>query len=125
MDDWTETRVGRAFHRLVVGPISHEEYRRMIRETYPAQLPPADSGWARRFGPEVKGQAVDIRFPSHPETAEMAETRRRLRALLDRYPGTWPAAPAYVHVALRAETPSDGANRMARLVQDALRAEDR
>lgn len=60
MDDWTETRVGRAFHRLVVGPISHEEYRRMIRETYPVQLPPMDSGWVERFGREVDWTATPV-----------------------------------------------------------------
>lgn len=88
MDDWTETRVGRAFHRLVVGPISHEDYRRMIRETYPAQLPPMDSGWARRWGAEVQ----DPVYAAHVD-----EARRR------------------------AETPSDGANRMAKTVEGALR----
>jgi hypothetical protein len=76
MDDWTETRVGRAFHRLVVGPISHEDYRRMIRETYPAQLPPADSGWVRRYGHEVDWTVTSV----YAEAQREAWARRTVRA---------------------------------------------
>lgn len=51
--DWTMTRGGRRLRQAVVDPISHERWRTIIRETYPAQLPPEDSGWWARYGHEV------------------------------------------------------------------------
>lgn len=60
MDDWTMTRGGRRFRQLVVDPLSHETYRRMIRETFPAQLPPVDSGWVARFGADVDWTATEV-----------------------------------------------------------------
>ena len=52
--DGTWTRGGRALRRSVVGPLSHETWRRVIRETYPAQLPPVGCGWWQRYGHEVE-----------------------------------------------------------------------
>jgi hypothetical protein len=136
VDDWTETRVGRAFHRLVVGPISHEEYRRMIRETFPAQLPPMDSGWVARFGREVDWTATTL----YDEARREAWARRTVAAagkswathlakfsgavlpresVLPPLPDPWADQPTFDHY----ETPSDGANRMARLLERALRTE--
>lgn len=50
---WHWTRAGRRFRQRIVDPIGHEAWRRLIRETYPAQLPPDGSGWWDRFGREV------------------------------------------------------------------------
>jgi hypothetical protein len=52
--DWTVTRGGRALRAAVLAGITHEDYRAMIRETYPAQLPPRDSGWWERYGHETE-----------------------------------------------------------------------
>lgn len=63
---WHWTRPGRRFRQRVVDPIGHEAWRRLIRETYPAQLPPEDSGWWERFGHEV------IRVQPDPEVVAHA-----------------------------------------------------
>lgn len=58
--DWHWTRAGRRFRQRVVNPIGHEAWRRLIRETYPAQLPPAGSGWGERFGREVDWTSTPV-----------------------------------------------------------------
>lgn len=63
---WHWTRAGRRFRQRVVDPIGHEAWRRLIRETYPAQLPPEGSGWWERFGHEV------IRVQPDPEVVAHA-----------------------------------------------------
>lgn len=37
----------------VLGGLAHEQFRTMLRETYPAQLPPEGSGWWERYGKDV------------------------------------------------------------------------
>jgi hypothetical protein len=51
--DWTVTRGGRRFRQRVADGLSHEQWRRMIRETYPARLDQVGPDWAHRFGQEV------------------------------------------------------------------------
>lgn len=49
------TRVCRWIRQRVVGPMTHEEFRRMLRQTYPVILPGRDTGWWSRYGHEVLG----------------------------------------------------------------------
>jgi hypothetical protein len=74
--DWTVTRGGRRFRQRVADGLSHEQWRRLIRETYPAQLPPADSGWMERWGSEVDWTATE----AYAEARREDWARRTVRA---------------------------------------------
>jgi hypothetical protein len=74
--DWTVTRGGRRFRQRVADGLSHEQWRTLIRETYPAQLPPADSGWMDRYGHEVDWTVT----PAYAEAQREAWARRTVRA---------------------------------------------
>jgi hypothetical protein len=54
MKDWSRTRPGRRLRQRVLDPLSHEQFRRMVREAYPVVLPGRDSGWWQRWGHEVR-----------------------------------------------------------------------
>jgi len=48
--DWTITYGGKQFRTRVLDPLPHEQFRRMIRETYPANIGPS---WRTRWGHEL------------------------------------------------------------------------
>ena len=116
--DWTETQVGRAFHRLVVGPISHEEYRRMIRDTYPTSLSKVGRVWVERFGSGIDwtatglyGEAVREAWARSTVAAAGKDWRTHLAkfsgAVLPRdplppLPDPWADRPDHLHLELPA-----------------------
>lgn len=51
--DATMTRAGRGLRRQVLGDLSHETFRRMLRETYPSTLSRVGPGWLERWGRDV------------------------------------------------------------------------
>ncbi len=113
---WPMTRGGRRFRQLVVDPLGHETYRTMIRETYPAQLERVGPGWLERWGAEVDWTATEV----YAEARREGWARDRVAAAGK----SWVTHMAkFSGAVLRRETPSDGANRMARTLEAALRDE--
>jgi hypothetical protein len=96
---WHWTRAGRRFRQRVVDPLSHEEYRRMIRETYPAQLPPEGSGWFERFGHEVIKVRPDPEVVAHAH--RLLERARRAGTVAVDWAPTFLPAMVFIAVMLR------------------------
>lgn len=113
---WTMTRGGRQFRQLVVDPLSHETWRRIIRDTFPTTLSKVSRTWAERYGREVDWTATEV----YAEARREGWARDRVAAAGH----SWETHMAkFSGAVLRRETPSDGANRMARTLEAALRDE--
>lgn len=76
MEDWTWTRAGRRFRQRLADSLSHEAWRALIRETYPARLDRVGPDWMERFGQEVDWTATAL----YDEARREAWARRTVRA---------------------------------------------
>lgn len=67
MKDWTWTREGRRFRQRLADGLSHEAWRALIRQTYPARLDRVGPDWMARFGQEVDWSETALYGEAHRE----------------------------------------------------------
>lgn len=65
--DATFTRAGRLIRLNFNGRFSHEEWRAMIRDTYPTSLSKVGPTWVERYGREIDWTATEAWGEAHRE----------------------------------------------------------